>query len=83
MSLDFLPQLVLGLMTGGVAWLLGGVLAQFIDKRRARSRTETFEVRSRSGKLLTTIIVPKHATPEETMTAVDEIRRVGKLAQQH
>ena len=37
---------------------------------------------SRSGKLLTTITVPKDPTPEEERRAVEEVRRVGQLAQQ-
>jgi hypothetical protein len=44
---------------------------------------ETVEVRDRGGKLLTRFTISKNPSPEEVERGVEEIRRVGKLAQQH
>ena len=79
--LSFLLALALGFGTGACAGLLAAIASTVIEHRRAQSRTETFEVRSQAGKFR--VQVPKNATPEETQRAVEEIRRIGQLAQQH
>lgn len=78
---NFLLSLAFGFGTGLCAGALATVASIVIERRRARSRTETFEVRSQAGTFK--VHVPKNATPEETQRAVEEIRRIGQLAHQH
>lgn len=65
----------------GVGASVLGALTSFLLRRRILSGRQMFEVRSKSGALLTTVEIGKHPSAEETAAVVEKVRLAERQLQ--